>query len=126
MVKVLLIDDDQELLDILGEWLSSRGHEIRSVSDPNEANQAVASFAPDLVILDGLFRGTTGQEIATEIEAGTKTRIIYLSGLPREELPPDRVVLQKPIDLEVLDQIIRLVVANEDVPAADLEAKPQA
>ncbi len=109
MPKVLLIDDDPDLLDILGEWLSSRGHVIRAISDPSTAHPVMVEFRPDLVVLDGLFRGTTGQAIASDLESDGQMRIIYLSGLPRNELPADRIVLQKPIDLDVLDRIIRSV-----------------
>lgn len=112
MARVLLIDDDPELLDILGEWLTNRGHEIVALSDPDQALRAAEDFDPELVILDGLFQGTTGRAIASELEAGKNLRLIYLSGLPREEFPPDRLVLQKPIDLEVLDQIIRRTVSS--------------
>jgi len=113
MARVLLIDDDPELLDILGEWLSSRGHEIRSLSDPRQAHPVVNEFRPELVILDGLFQGTTGQAIASSLETKGRLRLIFLSGLPRDELPADRLVLQKPIDLDVLDQIIRRAVLDD-------------
>lgn len=107
MTRVLLIDDDPELLEILGEWLSGRGHVVRTTRDAARAVEAVKEFEPDLVLLDGVLRGTTGQEVAQELERHGPVRVVFLSGLPRDELPPDRLVLQKPIDLDDLDQVLR-------------------
>lgn len=107
MTRVLLIDDDPELLDILAEWLSGRGHAVRTVSDAAAAVGAMEEFGPELVLLDGLLRGTTGQDVAKELESRGTLRVVFLSGLPRDELPADRMVLQKPIDLDDLDRIVR-------------------
>lgn len=116
MTRVLLIDDDPELLEILGEWLSGRGHLVRASRDAEGAVEAVVEFAPDLVLLDGVLRGTTGQELAVELERRAPVRVVFLSGLPRDELPADRLVLQKPIDLDALERVLRLPVPQ--VPEA--------
>ncbi|AKU91227.1 response regulator [Vulgatibacter incomptus] len=113
MPRVLLIDDDTEFLDVLSEWLTGRGHEVSTLSDGTAVLTALDEFQPDLVVLDGLLRGTSGSTVAQEIETQRQLRIIYVSGLPRDEFPADRPVFQKPIDLDVLDRFIR-----EEVRAA--------
>ncbi|HEY0839994.1 MAG TPA: response regulator [Vulgatibacter sp.] len=107
MTRVLLIDDDPELLDILAEWLTGRGHAVRTANEAKAALRTAEEFGPDLVLLDGVLRGATGQEVAHQLESSGAIRVVFLSGLPRDELPADRVVLQKPIDLDALDRIVR-------------------
>ncbi len=112
MTKVLLIDDDPELLEVLGEWLTSRGHQVRTLLDVRGVERVMDEFTPDLVVLDGMLQGTTGQAIAGDLERDGRLRVVYLSGLPRYELPADRLVLQKPIDLELLERIVREAPSN--------------
>ncbi|HWV38815.1 MAG TPA: response regulator [Vulgatibacter sp.] len=116
MTRVLLIDDDPELLEILGEWLTGRGHLVRTARDAAGAVAAVKEFGPDLVLLDGVLRGTSGQEVAQELERHAPVRVVFLSGLPRDELPPDRLVLQKPIDLDELDRVLRNPASAHSAP----------
>jgi len=112
MARVLLIDDDREILEVLGEWLAGRGHAVRLLTDGLRAQEEAHRFAPDVVILDGLLRGTTGPAVAERLRAsGHERGIIYLSGLPRSELPQDVPVLEKPIDLDALERTIRRLVA---------------
>lgn len=112
MARVLLVDDDSEILEVLGEWLSGRGHAVRLLDDGHRAPEEAHRFAPDVVILDGLLRGTTGPAVAQRLrESGHRRGIIYLSGLPRGELPFGVPVLEKPIDLDVLERTIRRVAA---------------
>jgi DNA-binding response OmpR family regulator len=111
MARVLLIDDDHELLDVLGEWLMCRGHAVRLLADGHRAFEEARDFGPDVVLLDGVLRGITGPVVAERLRAGGHSGIIYLSGLPRGELPCDVPLIEKPIDLDVLDRTIQLMVA---------------
>ncbi|WP_373048293.1 response regulator [Vulgatibacter sp.] len=111
MARVLLIDDDRELLEVLGEWLVCRGHAVRLLADGFQAPEEAHDFGPDVVLLDGLLRGTTGPAVAERLRAGGHRGIIYLSGLPRGQLPRDVPVIEKPIDLDALDRTIAQMVA---------------
>lgn len=107
MARILLIDDDSELLEVLGEWLAGRGHTVHPVADGLRAVEEAAAFRPDVVLLDGLLRGTSGADVAAQLRARGHRGIVLLSGLPRAELPHDVPVIEKPIDLERLDAEIR-------------------
>lgn len=107
MARVLLIDDDPDVLELLGEWLSGRGHEVATLSDGLLALETALAFDPEVVVLDGLLRGTTGVAIERQLrEAGLVCRIIYLSGLSRWELPTVAEILEKPLDLADLDRAL--------------------
>src|SRR5215216_972581 len=50
--RVLVIEDDPEIADVLRRFLRQEGHEVRTAADGDEALPAAAEFVPDLVILD--------------------------------------------------------------------------
>ena len=111
MARVLLIDDDAELLEVLGEWLVCKGHAVHLLADGLRALHEARIFGPDIVLLDGMLRGTTGPAVAETLRGGSHRGIIYLSGLPRGQLPLDVPVFEKPIDLDALDRTIQRMVA---------------
>lgn len=105
--RVMLIDDDREILDLLAEWLGGRGYEVRTLCEGTHALEEARRFRPHAVVLDGVLRGTTGVAVAQRLRAeGVEARIVFLSGLSRTELPSGELVLEKPIDLQVLERTL--------------------
>ncbi len=105
--RVMLIDDDREILDLLAEWLGGRGYEVRTLCEVTHAIREAHAFQPHVVVLDGVLRGTTGMAVAERLRAeGIESRIVFLSGLSRSELPSSEVVLEKPIDLQLLERTL--------------------
>jgi len=110
--RVLLIDDDREILELLAEWLRGRGHEVRTLADGACAVAEARAFRPDVVVLDGVLRGTTGVAVAQRLrQEKLGCGIVFLSGLSRAELPLTEVVLEKPIDLQALEHAILMASA---------------
>jgi DNA-binding response OmpR family regulator len=55
--RVLLVEDDAEIADVLRRSLRNEGYEVRTSADGVDALDAAAGFVPDLVVLDlGLTR----------------------------------------------------------------------
>lgn len=50
--KVLVIDDEKDLIDLLEEFLTGAGYQVRSASNGKEALKVLEKFQPDLIILD--------------------------------------------------------------------------
>lgn len=50
--RILVVEDDKELLAILGETLQTRGYEVTCAASVSEAISATWSAAPDLILLD--------------------------------------------------------------------------
>ncbi|HYX78338.1 MAG TPA: response regulator, partial [Solirubrobacterales bacterium] len=50
--RVLVVEDDADIADVLRRTLRQEGHEVRCAADGVEALQAAEAFVPDLVILD--------------------------------------------------------------------------
>ncbi len=74
--RILVVDDRQDTLHLLRELLSSRGYEILTTSEPNEAREMVLSQRPDLVLLDVIMPGKSGYELCRELKGDPITRLV--------------------------------------------------
>lgn len=101
MPKVLIIDDDRELVDFLGYWLRRGGFTTVGTSDGAEALSLFSSEQPDLVVLDVELGQHSGFEILPRIRQLSRVPVILLSGRSAEE---DRV---KGLDLGANDYVTK-------------------
>jgi putative nucleotidyltransferase with HDIG domain len=67
--NILLVDDDPNVVEILGESLRTRGYVIEAAVDGEEALAKYNSFQPDLVVLDVVLPKKDGFEVCDEIRA---------------------------------------------------------
>jgi two-component system, OmpR family, response regulator CpxR len=67
-VKVLLVDDEKDFTDALGERLQARGFEVRTALSGDEGLELLKEKAPDVVILDVLMPGKDGVEVLREVK----------------------------------------------------------
>lgn len=82
--KVLIVDDEPDVLLLLGERLSKAGYDVIKASGGQEAIALAHDAAPDLVILDIAMPGMDGSEVATALRADAKTKhipILFLTCL---------------------------------------------
>ncbi|HSJ18004.1 MAG TPA: response regulator transcription factor [Solirubrobacterales bacterium] len=86
--RVLVIEDDAEIADVLRRFLRQEGHEVRVAADGEVALPAAAEFVPDLVILDLGLPGVDGVEVCRHLRAEGDVPILILTA--RAELE-DRV-----------------------------------
>lgn len=74
--RILIVDDDPEMLDELGEALSSDNIEIDCASDGFEAGRKIFGRIPDLVLLDFRMPGMNGFEVCKTLQMEKETSII--------------------------------------------------
>lgn len=89
--KILVVDDKLDTLTLLRELLSSRGYDIITATEANEAEDMVHAEKPDLVLLDVVMPGKSGYELCRELKEDPFTRLIpvvMITGLTDRE---DRV-----------------------------------
>ena len=55
--RVLIVDDDPQIREIISASLTPEGFEVRSEGDVTEAHRVAQTFRPDVVVLDVLFDG---------------------------------------------------------------------
>lgn len=82
--KVLVVDDEPQILRVLRPALTASGYEITGAGTGAEALVVLASFAPDLIILDLGLPDMDGKEALRRIRVLTGTPVIVLSARDRE------------------------------------------
>jgi CheY-like chemotaxis protein len=117
MIKILVIDDDKDLQDIMSLVLEENGFSVVSAYGPEEGLQMVRSEKPDLIILDVLMPDNfEGFDVARTIREDLNLRelpIILLTAVhvekkvpyrfaPHEEYLPVDYFYDKPVQPEVL------------------------
>jgi DNA-binding response OmpR family regulator len=78
-VKILIVDDDRELRDLIGYVLRSAGYPVVEAVDGPEALRQHEAEAPDLVILDVNMPGIVGFEVCRRIRARSDTPVMMLT-----------------------------------------------
>src|SRR5262245_8670528 len=79
MTKVLIVDDDRKLLDMLRRTLTYEGYHVSTASDGLSAISQTQTEQPDLIILDWLLPGISGVEIARRLRADGSVPILMLT-----------------------------------------------
>ena len=77
--RILIIDDETQIRRFLRVALTSHGYAVKDVRTGNEGLDAVATFSPDLVILDLGLPDIDGLEVVRQLREWTKVPIIILS-----------------------------------------------
>lgn len=88
MAKILIIDDDADLVQLIGILLKSWHHEVGSAGNPAEGQQVCRKFKPDLILLDYHMPGDTGAHLFETFrrnQATAKTPIIFMSAVASSE-----------------------------------------
>ena len=113
--RVLVVDDDQDMLNLLAKWLGSEGYAVTTALRGPDALGQIEISKPDLVITDLFMDGMDGMALLTEIHSRNPLiPVIMLSG---QAQIPDAVkathlgtsaFLTKPIDkAELLAEVAR-------------------
>jgi two-component system, OmpR family, response regulator MprA len=77
--RVLIVEDDSEIADVLRRTLRQEGHEVRAAGDGVEALEAAAEFAPDLVILDLGLPRLDGIDVCRRLREESDVPILVLT-----------------------------------------------
>lgn len=84
MAKIMIVDDDPEISNLLQYTLESMGHVVRVCDNGRDVVDNLKEFLPDLMILDVMLPGIDGYSIATTLSQDpelSKIPIIVLSAL---------------------------------------------
>lgn len=79
--KILLIDDDRELTQLMSQFLQKNGYHVACYEQGNGAVARVDEFAPDLLVLDLMLPGQDGLSICRQIRGRFNGPIIMLTAL---------------------------------------------
>ena len=87
--KLLLVDDDPELRELISAFLAKQGYDIIAVGDGHAMDDALARGEVDLIILDLMLPGEGGLSIARRLKREGDTPIIIVSAQGEEM---DRII----------------------------------
>lgn len=85
MAKILVVDDDHDILSVMEILLSMKGFTVDIISRGDITFERLESFEPDLILLDVLISGQDGRTICKEIKQNEKYKhlpILMLSAHP--------------------------------------------
>ena len=60
MSRILLVDDDNDMLQLTGRWLTKAGYEVTTATSGEEALDILSGDKPDLILLDVIMPGMDG------------------------------------------------------------------
>lgn len=78
-MRILVVDDDTEILDLLSRGLKFEGYEVETAADGDKALARFRESAPDLVLLDVMMPGKDGMEVAREMRKLRDTPVLMLT-----------------------------------------------
>lgn len=119
MYRVLLIDDDTQMLQINGEYLRGEGYLTELAGSVAEAREKVAKHKPDCIVMDVMMPGVDGFDGIRQLRRLTDTPILFLTARDQEE---DRIrglmlgaddYIVKPCSLKELSLRIRIHIRRQ-------------
>jgi two-component system, OmpR family, phosphate regulon response regulator PhoB len=140
--KLLLVEDDTALAELLEFRFENEGYDVRVTADGEEAMVLAQEEAPDLVILDWMIEGISGIEVCRRLRRNKETAHVPIIMLTAREGEDDRVrgletgaddYVTKPFSpRELLARVsavlrrVRPALAGEAIEAGDLRLDPVA
>jgi DNA-binding response OmpR family regulator len=114
MQRILAVDDDRDILDILQLILEDSGYEVDTLADGHFLFEKIRETHPDLIILDVMLGSMDGRELCRTMKANLETHkipVIMLSAshnisgdLMKNGNPDDFIA--KPFDIDELLQTV--------------------
>lgn len=84
MDRILLVDDDQKLADVVCEFLRGKGFDVHHEASGARVEARVASHPPDLILLDLLLPAVGGLDICRRVRPGYRGPILMMTALGDE------------------------------------------
>lgn len=76
MSKILVVDDDLDILSVMEILLSMKGFEVEVIAKGENTFPKINSFKPDLILLDVLISGFDGRSICKKLKENSETKHI--------------------------------------------------
>jgi len=120
--RILIVDDEPPLLRMMSMYLGRIGYTVTVAASAIKARAALAETQEgfEMVVLDATMPGSSLAELASEILANPKVRMIVASGYPvdmsgLEAMAPGRVAfLHKPFSPQMLAETVRRVLGTKE------------
>jgi two-component system alkaline phosphatase synthesis response regulator PhoP len=84
MAKILVVDDEPSITNLVSAYLKPEGHEVFIASDGNAGLKAARAFKPDLIVLDVMLPGMDGIELLSRLRRESDVYVIMLTAKTEE------------------------------------------
>lgn len=114
-VRILVVDDEPEVLELLVPFLRGKGYTVSEAQDGDQALEKILTERPNIVVLDVMMPGLSGWEISRYVRERAEldpVRIIMATGIGKETnaatspLYGADAYLDKPFRLDALDRTV--------------------
>jgi two-component system phosphate regulon response regulator PhoB len=89
--KILIVDDEPDVADLVAYHLRAKGYQVETVNDPTASIGAARSFLPDLLILDIMMPDLNGMQICRIIRADPRLQQVPIIFLTAKAEESDRI-----------------------------------
>ena len=100
--KVLIVDDDAEIRDLLGHYLREQGYEVSLAAGGEEMWAVLKSGEPDIIVLDLMLPGDDGLMLCRNLRARAETPVIMLTARGDET---DRIEARPGLPFREIDNV---------------------
>jgi two-component system alkaline phosphatase synthesis response regulator PhoP len=127
--SILVVDDEQDILELIGYNLQKEGYQVTCVTSGEEAITRAQERHPDLIILDLMLPGLDGLEVCRHLKQQEETRAIPILMLTAKGEESDIIIglelgaddyMTKPFSPKILVARIRAVLRRGRVKTAGL------
>jgi two-component system phosphate regulon response regulator OmpR len=131
LTKILVVDDDPALRQLLAEYLNRHGYDTLLAPDASDITQRITKFSPDLIVLDRMLPGGDGVETCRRLRAQNEDIPVIL--LTAKDETADRIIglesgaddyLGKPFDPRELLARIETVLRRKKGASALVKETP--
>lgn len=84
-MKILLVDDERRIIEVLEAYLEREGYEIHSADNGIDALKKVRTISPDLIILDLMLPDISGEEVCRLVRKESDVPILMLTAKSAED-----------------------------------------
>lgn len=109
MKRILVVDDNADILDVVRIFLESNGFEVFTISNGDNILTDIANYSPQIILLDVYLRGANGVEICNNLKSNSSSRhipIIMFSAQTTDYLILRKCAaddfIEKPFDEKIL------------------------
>ena len=124
-VKILVVDDEPSIREVVSLYLEQMGFDATAVGDGQAALDLLRSDPPDLLILDVMLPGVDGYEITRQVRASSEIPIILLTARKDEidrilglELGADDYVVKPFSPRELVSRVKAVLRRTQQTPTA--------
>lgn len=119
--KILVIDDEPEITEIIDAFLQNEGYTVKVENNPQNALNLAEEFKPDLILLDIMMPGTDGYQVCNLIKENPRlgdTPVIFLTGKDSKDDQGKSfqvggdMFIKKPFSCDRLLEIVNIVLLS--------------